>query len=76
MIKIKTKWNFEKDTFDLDYSHKNSCCMEHLALIARLVEEIMNNEGCARKDVFKAIEKTMDVNLKLDKKEAKICKTK
>ena len=76
MIKIETKWDWIRDSFEMDYSHKNSGLMEHLALIARLVEEVMNNEGCSRKNVFDAVKKTMDVNLKLEKKEAKICKTK
>lgn len=44
MIKIKAKYNVEKDEFEWNYSGKHTNSMEHLATIWNLIEKILEND--------------------------------
>ena len=61
MIKIKTRYNFDDNTFYLDrLKHKDSCRLEFLSLIHELIEELERQEQVGRKDVYKMIKEYDD----------------
>ena len=59
MIKVKTKYNFDTDIFTLGlYKTKNTCTMEHLALISKLIDMIMENSDMTRKEILNILKKS------------------
>ena len=56
MIKIKTKYDYDTDTFKVDFKHKDSCTNEFVALICLLIDEIYaNDKEMTEKELFKFI---------------------
>lgn len=65
MIKIKTKYDYDKDIFELRIlEHKHSCTAEFLALINSLIDEVVEYDGTMNeKNIYKEIKdfrKTME----------------
>lgn len=57
MIKIKTKYNYDENIFTIDkLEHKHSCTAEFLALINKLIDEIIEyDENANEKNIYKEI---------------------
>lgn len=69
MIKVKAKLDIETGGFNFRYSCKNSSNIEHLALIADLVEEVMKKDEIPVEIVLDAVKEIIKTENEGEKNE-------